>query len=143
MNLMRVGYLLMAVGLAVTEWPSLFNRDKPWPLYEGTNTYMLVAMGLLALLGLRHPVKLLPILVFESAWKVMWLVVVARPLWAADQMDRDTSDVASACLWVIIVIAVTPWRYVFVQYFAAGGDPWFRSRETMSSRSTLTHGQAS
>ena len=130
---MRVGYLIMGVGLAVTKWPSLFNRDKPWPLYEGTTTYMLVAMGLLALLGLRHPVKLLPILVFESAWKVMWLVAVARPLWTADQMDRETSDVASACLWVAIVIAVTPWRYVFVQYLTAHGDPWLRRRDANAS----------
>lgn len=125
-NLMRVGYLIMGVGLAATKWPSLFNRDEPWQLYEGTTTYLLVAMGLLALIGLRYPVKMLPLLVFESVWKVMWLLIVARPLWMADQMDSATSEVASACLWVVIVIAVTPWRYVLQQYLTAPGDPWHR-----------------
>jgi len=121
---MRVGYLIMSGGLAVTKWPLLFDRDEPWPLYEGTTAYLLVAMGLLALLGLRYPVKMVPLLVFESAWKVMWLLAVAWPLWTADQMDPATSDVASSCLLVVIVIAVTPWRYVLDQYLLAHGDPW-------------------
>ena len=30
-------------------------------------------MSLLAFLGLRYPVKLLPLLLFESAWKLLWL----------------------------------------------------------------------
>ena len=60
LNVMRIGYLVMGVGLAVTKWPLLINRTEPWPLMEGVATYMLVAMGLLALLGLRYPVKMLP-----------------------------------------------------------------------------------
>jgi hypothetical protein len=126
-NLMRVGYLVMGVGLAVTKWPSLINRDEPWPLYQGVANYMLVAMGLLALVGLRYPVKMLPILLFESAWKVMWLTAVALPLWLRDELDSDASKVAGASLWVVIVLAVIPWRYVFSQYVTARGHPW-RSR---------------
>lgn len=69
---------------------------------------MLVALGLLALLGLRYPVKMLPIVVFESAWKILWLTVVARPLWTGGRLDSATSRVASSCLWVVIILAVTP-----------------------------------
>jgi hypothetical protein len=123
-NIMRIGYLVMGVGLAATKWPSLINRDQPWPLYEGVSTYILVAMGLLALLGLRYPVKMLPILVFESVWKVIWLTAVARPQWSAGKLDPATSKVASSCLWVVIILAVTPWRYVFAQYVTARGEPW-------------------
>jgi hypothetical protein len=36
-------------------------------------------MSLLALLGLRYPVQLLPLLVFESAWMLIWLAAVAVP----------------------------------------------------------------
>jgi hypothetical protein len=123
-NIMRIGYLVMGLGLAATKWPTLINRDQPWPLYEGVETYMLVALGLLALLGLRHPVKMLPILVFESTWKILWLTLIARPLWTSGHLDSATSHVASTCLWVVIIIAVTPWRYVFTQYVTARGDPW-------------------
>ena len=34
------------------------------------------AVGL-ALLGLRYPVRLIPILLFECLWKLMWLAIVA------------------------------------------------------------------
>lgn len=127
LNIMRIGYAVMGVGLAVTKWPLLFNRSEPWPLYEGVTTFILIAMGLLALLGLRYPVKMLPILLFESAWKLIWLTIVALPLVTADKMDAATSEMASAILWVVIVLAVIPWRYVVAQYVTAKGDPW-RSR---------------
>src|SRR5947209_7495443 len=61
LNLMRVGYLEMGLGLAATKWATLITRQGHWPLYEGVTTYLLVAMGVLALIGLRHPAKMLPI----------------------------------------------------------------------------------
>lgn len=124
LNVMRFGYFVMGVGLAVTHWPLLFNRTTPWPLFEGITTYLLVAMGLLALLGLRYPVKMLPILLFESAWKLLWLAAVALPLYRADRMDSATMDVTVALLWVVIILVVIPWRHVFTQYVVAKGDPW-------------------
>ena len=124
LNLMRVGYAVMGVGIAVRNWPLLVDRSEPWPLYEGVTKYMLVAMGLLALLGLRYPVKMLPILLFESAWKLLWLGAVAVPLWIADEMDAATAEVAGAALWVVIILAVIPWRYVFTQYVVNRGDSW-------------------
>ena len=124
LNVMRIGYLVMGGGLAVEKWPSFFNGSQPWPPMEGVVNVMLVAMGLLALLGLRYPVKMLPILVFESLWKIIWLGVIATPLWISGQMDAATSEMANAILWVVIVLAVTPWRYVFRQYVTTKGDPW-------------------
>ena len=124
LNIMRIGYAVMGVGIAVRNWPLFVNRSEPWPLYEGVTRYMLVAMGLLALLGLRYPVKMLPILLFESAWKLLWLGAVAVPLWIRGDMDAATSEVAGAALWVVIILAVIPWRYVFTQYVAQRGDAW-------------------
>lgn len=124
LNVMRIGYAVMGVGIAVRNWPLLIDRSEPWPLYEGVTKYMLVVMGLLALLGLRYPVKMLPILLFESAWKLLWLAAVAVPLWMADDMDGATAEVAGAALWVVIILAVIPWRYVFTQYVVKRGDAW-------------------
>src|SRR4051794_29182257 len=124
LNLMRLGYLEMGLGLALTKWPSLITRQGHWPLYEGVTTYLLVAMGLLALIGLRHPAKMVPILVFESIWKIGWLAAVALPLWAHHQLDPTTTKVATAVLFGVVVVAVTPWRYVYAQYLKGPADPW-------------------
>ena len=121
---MRIGYALMGVGIAARNWPLIIGRDEPWPLYEGVTKYMLVAMGLLALLGLRYPVQMLPILLFESAWKLLWLGAIAVPLWLGDGMDTRTSEVAVSVLFVVIVLAVIPWGYVARRYVTKRGDPW-------------------
>ena len=124
LNVMRIGYAVMGIGIAARNWPLIIGRSEPWPLYEGVTKYLLVAMGLLALLGLRYPVKMLPILLFESAWKLLWLSAIAVPLWIRDDMSSATSEVAGSVLWVVIILAVIPWRYVFTQYVTKPGDAW-------------------
>jgi hypothetical protein len=128
LNLLRVGYLVMGGGLAVVKWPLLFNHG-PWELKEGTVECMLVAMSVLALMGLRYPLRMIPILLFEVAWKLIWLGVVALPLWLDNnELDGATREQTGAVLWVVIIIAVIPWRHVLAQFVMAPGDPWRRSR---------------
>ena len=124
---MRVGYLVMAAGLAVFKWPEFLGLG-PWELAEGTVLTMLVTMSVLALLGLRYPQRMLPILLFEVAWKLIWLGLVACPLWTAGKLDGATAVQAHAVLWVVVIVAVTPWRYAFTQYVTAPGEPWRNRR---------------
>jgi hypothetical protein len=126
--LLRLGYLVVAVGLALTKWPLLINHDRPWPLFEGVETCMLVALSLLAFLGLRYPLQMLPILLYELAWKLIWVAVVVLPLWLANQIDPATLRVFYSCLVVLIVLAVIPWRYVVAHYVRKPGDPWRSDR---------------
>ncbi|WP_297622322.1 hypothetical protein [Nocardioides sp.] len=120
---MRVGYAVMGVGLALTKWPELLAHD-PWELKQGTVLTMLVALSVLALLGLRHPLKMLPILLFEVAWKLLWLGVVALPLWLDGNLGEATREQAATVLWVVIVIAVVPWRFVVDQLVLSRGERW-------------------
>lgn len=84
-------------------------------------------MSVLALLGLRHPLRMLPILLFEVAGKLTWLGVVALPLWSDNDLEGATRDQAAAVLWVVIPVAVLPWRHVFSQYVMERGEPWRRA----------------
>lgn len=124
-NIMRGGYLLMAVGLALTKWP-LFARGTvtDLPVFEGVVAALLGSMSLLALVGLRHPVRMLPLLVFESAWKVIWLAAVAVPHLIRGDMTAQMSSVLASVSLVVVVVAVTPWDYVWKRYVTAAGDPW-------------------
>jgi len=121
LNLMRIGYLVMGVGLAVYRWPLLLQAPA-LPVAEGAIVCILTAMSLLAFLGLRYPVAMLPILVFEVAWKLLWLALVAAPHLIAQDLDAATEKLLSSVLWVVIILAVTPWDYVWKQYVKAPGD---------------------
>ena len=123
LNLMRGGYLLMGVGLVLVKWP-LLPKAHTLPLYEGVTLCLLTAMSLLAFLGLRYPVKLLPVLLFESAWKLLWLSLVALPQAVDGDIDAATSEVAVNCSLVVVILAVTPWHYVWRTYVRAPSDRW-------------------
>jgi hypothetical protein len=122
--LLRLGYLLLAVGLVTTKWPLILNHPVPWPLMDGVETCMLVALSVLAFLGLRYPLRMLPVLLFELAWKAVWVTVVVLPLWASDQLDPASLKVLSTFPVVRSVLAVIPWRYVLTHYVRTPGDPW-------------------
>ncbi|WP_218144426.1 hypothetical protein [Pedococcus cremeus] len=123
LNVMRGGYLLMAVGLVLVKWP-LLPSAHTLPLYEGVTVCLLTAMSLLAFLGLRYPGKFVPVLVFETAWKVLWLGLVALPQALDGTMDAATSEIVVNCSFVIPIIAVTPWRYFWRTYVRATGERW-------------------
>ncbi|MVN85452.1 hypothetical protein GO986_01570 [Deinococcus sp. HMF7620] len=85
----------------------------------------MVGTALLALMGLRYPVKMIPLLLFELFWKSTWLLAVGLPRILAGSLDEGTITDLIACLMgVILVPLALPWRYVLHQYWKAPGDPW-------------------
>src|SRR5687767_3571626 len=103
LNLMRAGYLLMAVGLAVTRWP-LLGSAASLPVFEGLVTALLTAMSLLAFLGLRYPVGMLPLLMFETLWKVIWLGAVAIPHLVAGDMNAELGRILFSVSLVVVIL---------------------------------------
>jgi hypothetical protein len=113
----------MGLGLAVVKWPMLPDAHT-LPPWEGVTWALLTAMSLLAWLGLRYPVAMLPVLLFEATWKLLWLAVVALPRALDGGLDAATSEIAVNCSLVVVIIAVIPWRHVRSRYLRAAGDPW-------------------
>jgi hypothetical protein len=122
--LLRAMYLLLVVGLAFTIWPQLLNHPTPWSLWHGVVCSTLGAVSILALLGIRYPLKMLPVLFFELVWKSIWLIAVALPLWLANQMDAENLETTQNCLMGIIIPLVIPWPYVWRHYVRQRGDQW-------------------
>lgn len=124
LHLMRAGYAFMGLGLAVVKWPLFVTGVDSLPLFKGIVAALLTAMSFLALLGLRYPVKLLPVLIFESTWKLLWLASVALPTAVTGELDPAMTEVMVNCSLVVVILAVTPWRYVWHEYVMAPGDRW-------------------
>jgi hypothetical protein len=127
--LMRALYLLMCVGTGFTQLPGVIHHATPWTLTHGVASSMLVAMGALAALGVRYPLQMLPVLLFELLWKAIWLTAFALPLWSAHRMDADTMESVNECLLGIVLCPlVIPWPYVLANYLKKPGDRWARLR---------------
>ena len=123
--LLRATYLFVVVGLALTVWPPVLQHTNAWPLMSGVVCCLLAAVSILAAWGIRYPLQMLPVLLFELIWKSIWLISVALPLWFAGAMDARTSSTVVDCLvGVILMPIVIPWSYVFTNYVKKRGDRW-------------------
>jgi hypothetical protein len=123
--LLRAMYLLIAVGLGSMIWPLIINHVKPWGHMQGVAICLFGALSLLSVLGLRYPLQMLPLLLFELAWKSIWLIVVAWPLWSSGTIDPANLQTMYECLLGLVLLFIIPWRYVFANYVQRPGDRWF------------------
>ena len=118
-------YAYMFVGLAIFKWPAILN---PPPGISNTSTVVgsvLGAMSLLAALGIRYPVKMLPLLFFELLWKVMWVLGWGLPLWYTQQLAPASQEtLISNLVGIVLVPLAIPWGYVLRQYVKTPGDRW-------------------
>jgi hypothetical protein len=130
---MRAMYLFMAVGLGLTIWPLIISHRADLPRMTGVAFALLGTIGLLALLGIRYPVRMVPLLLFELAWKVIWLVAFAMPRWLDGTLDAGMRGSIFDTSLGLVLILVIPWRYVYANYVAGSGDPWkLRRTATLS-----------
>jgi len=127
LNLMRGGYLLMGIGTVLVKGPMLLQVSS-LPAIEGAQLCILIALALLAFLGVRYPIGMLPILMFEVLWKVLWLGLVAVPLLITNNLNGPTESLLFSILFVIPIIALTPWDYVWKRFGTTDGERWTRTR---------------
>ncbi|MFS2002948.1 hypothetical protein ACEN9F_04890 [Duganella sp. CT11-25] len=122
--MLRTVYLIIAVGLGLVIWPGVIHHDKPWGLMQGFVNCMLAAFGLLCALGVRYPLQMLPVLLWEVLWKTIWLIVVALPAWLAGPLDQAMMEELFAISLVVIIPIAMPWGYVYNKYLKQPSDRW-------------------
>jgi hypothetical protein len=77
----------------------------------------LVALSLLCLAGLWRPVQLLPVLVFEFLWKLVWVVAIWWRLWHGQQVDTSIEQTFySVAIGGALVGLGLPWPYLLRVY---------------------------
>jgi hypothetical protein len=121
---LRAAYFVMAAGLGAFIWPAVFHHTNEFAITRGIQIALLAGLGASAALGLRYPVQMLPVLLFEFTWKAIYLLAFALPLWSAHQINRATAEDIKSVLMVVILVPLIPWRYVFSHYVLKPGDRW-------------------
>jgi hypothetical protein len=127
--LLRGMYLLIGLGLGMTLWPSLIAKSGMAADADTVVMALLGALCVVCLLGLRYPLKMLPLLIFELLWKLIWVVAFALPLWRTDRLDVYGQETLFACMvGVVLVPLAIPWGHVVRTYLTAPGDAWRKRR---------------
>jgi hypothetical protein len=85
--ILRAAYGFMAIGLLAAMWPDILFPPSYLANEDSVIRSLLGALALLFLLGVRYPLKLLPVLFFELLWKVIWVFSAALPMYLEQGLD--------------------------------------------------------
>lgn len=122
--IMRAMYLVMALGIGVTFWPLIAAHKPTTSLMTGVAWSLIAMTGLLAAAGLRHPLRMLPVLLLELGWKTIWLAAFALPRWLDGTIDAAMRSTVFDTSLGAILLLVIPWGYVWRAYVRAPAEPW-------------------
>ncbi len=122
---LRAFYAFIVGGQLLFIWPAFVSQLPAPAHYHGIVMTMLAAFSILCAMGILHPLKFLPLLLWELLWKVMWLGLIALPRWSTGTMDPATTQTMIDCSVGALLLLVVPWSYVVRQYVRA---PIERSR---------------
>jgi hypothetical protein len=116
-HLLRLGYLLVFLTVGNISWRRLIGHEGAWDPLQAAALSMWAAHSVLSLVGVFQPLKMLPLVLFEIAYKVIWLAVVAWPLWLANRLAGSSAEgLTYAFLPVLVPIVLVPWPLVFRKY---------------------------
>lgn len=119
---LRATYLLLVVGLGGMIVPDVISHPL---ISRGVIPSLLGAVWLLAFVGLKYPLEMLPLLMFEFAWKSLWAIAYGLPQWSAGQLPPTfAEDSFNIGLGVVLMPLVIPWGYVWRHYVKQSGARW-------------------
>lgn len=119
---LRATYLLLVIGLGAMIVPDVISHPV---VSRGVIPSLLAAVWLLAFFGLKYPLQMLPLLLFEFVWKSLWALAYGLPQWITGQAPPTFADDAfSIGLGVVLMPLVIPWGYVYRRYIKQSGARW-------------------
>jgi len=119
---LRANYLVWAVAGAFLALPPLIDSD---PTARGMIDSMFGGLWVMGILGVRYPLQMLPIFLFEFVWKTIWVLAFGLPQWLAGTgSPRLGDDLISIGNGPILFGLVIPWGYVYRHYIKQAGARW-------------------
>lgn len=107
-------------GLAIITVPklvkSVFGLPTEDPVTSGIIGCVYLTVGLLSILGLRSPLKYVPILFYQLIGSAVWFLGVMLPLLVAGRLPTHAIPVATLyASYVIGALIAIPFPYVFAK----------------------------
>ncbi len=110
--LLKIFYLSIGFSFSYLMTLDIFNGE-----IANIGKSILLAIVFLCLLGFFHPLKIIPLLLFSLAWKLVWLLAFVLPAYLGDSPGELTRNIlAPVIIGLIVTVAVTPWKYVINAY---------------------------
>ena len=90
--LLRLYYILMIVVLGKDVWTTILTHQEAWEPMRAVGYSLWGTFAVLSIIGLLHPVKMLPIILLNITYKIIWLAIVAYPLWSSGELEGSGAE---------------------------------------------------
>ena len=106
-----------SMGLGMVFFPGLVRTLWRFPAQDpivfGACGSLFLALGLISLLGLRSPLKYVPVLLLELIYKPIWLIAIALPVFLKGEFPFYVVGMSGVCILFIVgdLIAI-PFSYL-------------------------------
>lgn len=134
--LLRVLYLGNFVMLGLSVWPGIVKHNGWANPLEGVAVAFWGALSLLCIIGVRYPLKMLPVVFLQFTYKLIWVLAVALPRLST---GAPTWYMSPMLMGVLIEPLVIPWPYVFETFVKQGGDRWLNPSLASAAATAATH----
>jgi len=120
--LLRFVYLLTAVVVGIGAWPQVVRHSGNAGDFIGGIAFSIyAAYSLLMLLGVLIPLRMLPLVLLQLLYKLIWTVAIGIPQWRAGHSNTVGGTIKFFAIIVALDLIAIPWPYVFDHYLRAAG----------------------
>ena len=110
-------------GLGIIGIPNVMKSVFRWPSQDpivfGVTGSVYLAFAILSILGLRSPLKFVPVLLLQLCYKLIWFIGVILPLWIQGQLPiYAISFIAIFASYIIGDLIAIPFPFVFAKQSA-------------------------
>ncbi len=107
-------------GLGIIVIPNVMKSIFGWPTQDpivyGVTGSVWLAFGIISILGLRSPLKFVPVLLLQLCYKSIWFIGVVLPLLVAGQFPMYAIlHVVVMASYIIGDLIAIPFSYVFAK----------------------------
>jgi hypothetical protein len=115
--LLRLLFTLMFLFLSYDSWSHIIVHTGAWDVTDAAAWCMWGSCSIISFIGIIKPLKMLPIVLFEIVYKITWLLIVAFPLWAKNQLaGSPAAYTTNVFMLVILPILAMPWGYFYKNF---------------------------
>ena len=114
---LRIYFALMFFMMGFTSWSHIFSHEGEWEPINAVTWCVWASYATISIFGIYKTLKMLPIVLFMIFYKILWLIVVAFPLWKTNKLSGSLSEeLANIFIWATLPILFFPWIYFYKNF---------------------------
>lgn len=114
---MRGLFFLNFISLAFDNWSTILFPEEQLGVLDGVTISFWAGFSLLNFIGIRFPLKMVPILMLQLLYKSAWIIGTYLPANSAATVSPGIQEFFWICVaGIVLNLVIIPWGYVYREY---------------------------